>query len=260
MALALFVACGDDSDDADPTEPTGSVTETASGGPGVEITFVGDFSDDQGISTITIVNSDLGLDITLDGGDETRYFLSQPFTISADQTDGDYVVTITVTNVKDLTAEFSVTVTVACDLNGTFTTEHNSTWEYYDEWTDTLYDIVVTVEGDQLTLDGDVIWWWPVVVTATMVEDPANPGTGTLDWGDDPILLTCTTGCNDGDGYYGGYTDGYMVVTADNDESTYDACSGVITLSFDFMFNDGVGNGSDNLTYDATVWAIITKK
>lgn len=267
IASAFFIGCSED-DPAPATPPTGSVVESITGETGSEITFTGEFADAQGLKSILIENAELGLNITVDPAGAKTYSMSEAFTISAEQERiGDYGAQIKVTNISDLTEIFITTVTVTepvCQQevsvfhDATTTSDHKSTWEDYTEWEyGVTEDINISISGDQLTITGDFIWWWATTATATIVENPATPGVGTLDWGTEPIYLV------DHDSYYddGNYyedAEAYMVVNDTHDPSTYNSCDGVITINFDFMFNDCIGCGTDDLVLDATVWTVLT--
>ena len=96
-----------------PQPPTGSIIDQIAIVAGETEKITGSFTDNLGITSLTLTSSDLTINEVFDGGDVTSYELDYDLTIDASTPSGDYTLITTVTNSSDLVTEFSTTISVS---------------------------------------------------------------------------------------------------------------------------------------------------
>jgi hypothetical protein len=166
MSLMVILLMANCSDDETPTSiPAGNFTTTISAGAGEEIVFTGTATDEIGLTSISLSNSDLLLDKIITIADApTSFALEYAFTIPAGTADGSYTVAGIVSNTSGSTVEFSVTVTVATVVVDTY---------------------------DNIWVAGGVLWWeWGTSdgFFYEMIRDTENEGWFEIllpSWGGD---------------------------------------------------------------------------
>ena len=236
LLLALIVGCSDN-EDTPITPPSGNVTSSLTIEAGSEGTITGSFSDDIGIATITISNSDLNLDQSIDAGGGTSYSLSATLAIDANTSAGVYDVLVTVVNTGNVSADFTVSLTVtepcpAQSFNEGLAeaavdfTEANEDYNF-DDYSATFSDIAIAINDDcnVLTLTGDFLDWQSTIdesftpeLNLTIVPGVNGPTSGNLTF-EEEIM--------------GDMADGFRYRMAPSDtEGTYDELTGTITMKF----------------------------
>jgi hypothetical protein len=221
--------------DTGPVPPSGSVISEVSVSPGEAFTLTGTINDAQGLSSISIQNSDLGIaqDISLTG--DTTYELNETFTIADTVSPDDYSIDVIATNVDGLSATFTSVLSVISDgpCTNDYTVFGNETlsaaisfietdgsFEPYE----TSSSVTTTIDGDQITLTGDIIDFFELQLTLTMVPNP-----------DDATIGAATFTIED----LGTYTDGFNYRLVQVEDGTYDACEGTLSISYDLEFEEG---------------------
>jgi hypothetical protein len=241
MLTVVLISCGDDDEIlVAPTAPTGSVS-AASAVSGESVTLTGNFSDAQGLSSIVIVGSDLGINSTITLAGELSYAMSEEASIPAGTAAGSYDVSVTVKNTEELTESLTITVTVSdppcTDTIAEFagkTVSGTSSSYGYDPFDPSF---TVTIDGDQLTLAGAVSDYHGSDLTVTVVPDSEDPTKGTLTWTEELL----------GDDGYGAI---YHLIPTVDLVSTYDACAGTMTIYSTYEWNYEAGAGWEHW-YDA---------
>jgi hypothetical protein len=221
--------------DTGPVPPSGSVISEVSVSPGEAFTLTGTINDAQGLSSISIQNSDLGIaqDISLTG--DTTYELNETFTIADTVSPGDYSIDVIATNIDGLSATFTSVLSVISDgpCTNDYTVFGNETlsaaisfietdgsFEPYE----TSSSVTTTIDGDQITLTGDIIDFFELQLTLTMVPNP-----------DDATIGAATFTIED----LGTYTDGFNYRLVQVEDGSYDACEGTLSISYDLEFEEG---------------------
>ncbi len=155
LTCITFVGCSDDEGTPDGPPPTGTFDTPINAEPGDAITFTGTASDELGLTAITLTNSDLSLDATIDLSDEPKEFtVNYSFTIAETIADGTYPVEIVVSNNSEKTTSFSVDVIVEAAT-------------------------VIPDDYEAVWVAGGVLWWeWgtPEGYFYEMEKDTENPG------------------------------------------------------------------------------------
>ena len=217
--------------------------------PGQSITITGVFVDAQGISSVTIKNAELGLDESISLKDVLTYELSYEFSIPLDATPGDHVIAITVSNIVELNTVYNQTVTVpepppACledytVFDGEFINGSASNGGYTDDPFDISF--VGSVSGDKITLTGEYTNYQGNTLTVQAI--PGDDNTeGTLVW-EEELLGS--------DGYAI-----YHAIPTAGKTSTYNACTGEMTIYYDYEWNYEAGAGWE-YWYSAELTVVI---
>ncbi|MEP3390353.1 MAG: hypothetical protein ABJO02_19325 [Reichenbachiella sp.] len=219
------------------SKPTGSgIGEDVTLEPGSSLTITGVFVDAQGLTSVTIVNADLGLNETINLDGALTYELSHTFTVPTDATPGDHVVVITVTNNVELSTAYNQTITIpepppAClDDYTVFDGENINGTSSNGAYADDPYEVSFTgsVAGDKITLTGEYTNYQGN--TLTMQAVPGEDDTaGTLVWTEELL---------GSDGYAI-----YHAIPTPGKTSTYNACTGEMTIYYDYEWNYEAGAG-----------------
>ena len=220
--------------DTGPVPPSGSVVGEVSALPGESFALTGTINDTQGLSTISIQNSDLGIsqEISLTG--DTTYELNETFSIADTVSPGDYSIDVIATNVEGLSATFTSVLSVISDgpCTNDYTVFGNETLSAsisfietdgsFDPY-ETTSSVTTTIDGDQITMTGDIIDFFELQLTLTMVPNS-----------DDATIGAATFSIED----LGTYTDGFNYRLVQVEDGTYDACEGTLSISYDLEFEE----------------------
>lgn len=236
ITLLVFVfGCGDDDGPMVFDPPSGSVTQSLTVEAGSSGTITGNFTDPLGISSITATNTDLGISETINVGGATSFALSAEVSVPANTPAGDYDVLITVTNTENVSADFTVSITVtepcpATSFDGGVAdgtadfTDSNDDYPF-DDYSEGFSDIAIEINGDCtiLTLTGDFLGWqetidetFTPVLNLNITSGPDGSTSGTLAF-DEEIMGPMADGFT------------YRMSKADED-GTYDEASGNLTM------------------------------
>lgn len=224
-----------DGGDTGPVPPSGSVIGEVSVLPGESFTLTGTITDTQGLSNISIQNSALGInqDISLTG--ENTYELNETFTVDETVSPGDYNIDVIATNIESLSATFTSVLSVLSDAPCTsdYTVFGNETLSAAISFTETdgSFDpyetsssVTTSINGDQITMTGDIIDFFEHQLTLTMIPDS-----------DDTTIGAATFSIED----LGTYTDGFNYRLVQVEDGNYDACAGTISISYDLEYEEG---------------------
>lgn len=215
-----------------PTAPSGSVTTPINVIAGSEVLFEGSFTDDEGLTEITLVNSGLALNETITLSGETNYSMSHTYSVPGGAAAGAYDVVVTVKNSVSLSSEFSITVDVSEPCNDNYNVFHNATISgiassgYYSD--DYAVSYTGILAGDMLTLTGALNDYIGDELTVQMVSDVSDNTFGTIEFSVEDIP-------DNGDGYT------YRIIPTAGQVSSYNACSGKMDIYYDLEYADGYG-------------------
>jgi len=218
-----------------PAAPNGVVIENISAAPQDNINITGTINDLQGLSSINILNNDLGINesITLSG--ELMYELNEPFLIPAGTQEGTYTIETTAVNIEGLSTTFVTNVSVSnnggCSEEYTIFDNLTLNADVYFSETDGSFDpyeynntVTTSLSNDELTITGDFIDFFPVDLTLTMVPDINDSSFG------DALFTVEDLGVAD---------DGFTYRLVQVQPGTFNACTGVINIVADLEYDDG---------------------
>jgi hypothetical protein len=217
-----------------PVPPSGSVVENVSAIVGESFNVTGSLNDVQGLSSISIQNTELAINknITLSG--EMAYDLNEMFTLVDGTNDGDYTIEIIVTNIESLSTTFtsvlSVTSNSVCNEGYTIFGDENLTANISFTETDGSFEpydytnsVTTSINGDMITISGDIIDFFEMQLTVTMMPDINDVTRGAITFTEEDL---------------GTYTDGYTYRLIQVQEGSYDTCAGIMNIFYDLEYED----------------------
>ncbi|MFY0624905.1 MAG: hypothetical protein JXR07_01340 [Reichenbachiella sp.] len=205
--------------------------------PGDEIVFTGNFVDAQGLTSITIVNAEMSLDENITLNNELIYELEHPFTIPANTVPGEYPAVITATNNVGISQAYTRNISIpepppACLEDHTvFDGENIEGMASNGAYADDPFAVTLgaSVTGDMITLTGDYTNYQGNTLTVQAVPDGDDTTNGTLVWTEELL---------GSDGYAI-----YHAIPTPGTTSTYNACTGALTIYYDYEWNYEAGAG-----------------
>jgi hypothetical protein len=217
-----------------PVPPSGSVVENVSAIVGESFNVSGSLNDVQGLSSISIQNTELAINenITLSG--EMAYDLNEMFTLVDGTNDGDYAIEIIVNNIESLSTTFtsvlSVTSNSVCTEDYTIFGDKNLTANISFTETDgsfAPYDytssVTTSINGDMITISGNIIDFFDAQLTITMDPDINDATIGVITFTEENLGI---------------HTDGYTYRLVQVQEGSYDACAGTMNIFYDLEYED----------------------
>ncbi|MFT6855658.1 MAG: hypothetical protein ACJA0X_001632 [Cyclobacteriaceae bacterium] len=134
--VALLVSCSEEDEIPEGPPPAGEFMVTINAEPGQDVTFTGTVTDEIGLASITMTNTDLALEGNINLSDNpTSFTVSYNFNIQETIADGTYPVVIVVTNTANKT--FSAEVNVVVETP----------------------EVIITDAYDAIWVAGGVLWW-----------------------------------------------------------------------------------------------------
>ncbi|NRB65683.1 MAG: hypothetical protein HRU40_22140, partial [Saprospiraceae bacterium] len=218
-----------------PAVPNGTVVENISAAPGDEVSLVGTVNDLQGLTSISVVNSDLGLNEVINLSGELSYELNQTFTIPGDTSEGDYSIETTATNVEGLSTTFVTNLLVSnsagcSDDVAIFANQTLDANVFFSE-TDGSFDpyefsatVATVLNGDALTITGDFMDFFEMDLTLTMVPDANDSSFGEALFDIEDL---------------GEADDGLTYRLVQVEPGSYNACERTISVVLDIEYEDG---------------------
>ncbi len=217
-----------------PVPPSGSVVENVSAIVGESFNITGSINDVQGLSSISIQNTELAINQNMTLSGEMVYDLNEMFTVIDGTDDGDYSIVIVATNIENLSTTFtsvlSVTSDSVCSNDYTVFGDENLTANISFTVTDGSFDpydytnsVTTSINGDLITISGDIIDFFDIQLTVTMVPDINDATTGAITFMEEDL---------------GTHTDGFTYRLVQVQEGSYDACAGTMNIFYDLEYED----------------------
>ena len=209
--------------------------ENISAAPGDEVSIVGTVNDLQGLTSISVVNSNLGLNEVINLSGELSYELNQTFTIPDNTSEGDYSIETTATNIEGLSTTFVTNLLVSnsagCSDNLTIFADQTLDSNVFFSETDGSFDpyefsatVTTVLNGDALTLTGDFMDFFEMDLTLTMVPDENDSSFGEALFDIENL---------------GEADDGFTYRLAQVQPGSYNACERTISVVLDVEYEDG---------------------
>jgi hypothetical protein len=217
-----------------PAPPSGSVVENISAIIGESFIVTGSINDVQGLSSISIQNPELAINENIVLSGEMVYDLNEMFTLIDGTDDGDYTIEIVATNIESLSTTFtsvlSVTSNSVCNEDYTLFGDENLTANISFTQTDGSFEpydytnsVTTSINGDMITISGDIIDFFEIQLTVTMMPDINDVTIGAITFTEEDL---------------GTYTDGYNYRLIQVQEGSYDTCAGIMNLFYDLEYED----------------------